>query len=51
MESDASFIMMRLLKFPPVENVSMLVRMGIMYRDYAFGNVNIKRISNETEKA
>ena len=38
--SDNTGCLMRLLKFPPVEDVNELVRMSVKYRDYIFsGNI------------
>jgi len=40
LESDNTGCLMRLLKFPPVEDVQELVRMAVKYRDYIFsGNL------------
>lgn len=37
LESDANGCLMRLLKFPPVENITELVSMAVRYRDYILG--------------
>jgi hypothetical protein len=40
LESDATGCLMRLLKFPPVEDITELVSMAVRYRDYVMGGMS-----------
>ena len=40
LESDNNGCLMRLLKFPPVENITELVSMAVRYKDYILGGCN-----------
>ena len=40
LESDNTGCLMRLLKFPPVENITELVSMAVRYKDYILGGCN-----------